>query len=88
MQTEPSGSIAVDVDLLMFVVRYHAGHGYGPSVRDLAEAKGRSTSTIHTALARLERAGLVVRDGRAGERRGSRTLRPLVREVPGPWLAA
>jgi SOS-response transcriptional repressor LexA len=81
---QPRGAEAINVDLLMFVARFHASHGWGPSHREITAAMGwESTSTSFAALARLRRAGMVT-----WEPGIPRSLRPLVREVPGPWLAA
>ena len=48
--------------LLIEIVRYHEGHGYPPSVRDLMEAVGiPSTSLVALHLNSLERHGLITR---------------------------
>jgi repressor LexA len=67
------------VRLLLFIVRYHAEHGYGPTCKEIAAAVGLSSETgsVIPHLRRLRRSGLV--DWAPG---GKRTLHPLVREAP------
>jgi repressor LexA len=50
-------------EILDFIKRYLARHGYPPTVRDIGAAVGlASSSTVHQHLANLERAGLIRRD--------------------------
>jgi SOS-response transcriptional repressor LexA len=44
-------------DVLDFVRSYWRQHGYGPSVREIAEYSGQSLSTVHGELGRLQQAG-------------------------------
>ncbi len=60
----------VDLDLTKrqqeifdFIRRYSAKHGYPPTVRDIGQAIGlTSSSTVHAHLANLEKIGLLKRD--------------------------
>ena len=46
-----------------FVVSYAARHGYPPTVREIGEAVGlTSSSSVHAQLANLERRGLLTKD--------------------------
>lgn len=50
-------------DILTFVRRYTESHGYPPSVREIGQAMGvTSSSTVHSHLAALERKGYLRRD--------------------------
>ncbi|MDR7556335.1 MAG: transcriptional repressor LexA [Armatimonadota bacterium] len=50
-------------DILTFVKRYTETHGYPPSVREIGQAMGlTSSSTVHSHLAALERKGYLRRD--------------------------
>jgi repressor LexA len=50
-------------DILTFVQRYTESHGYPPSVREIGQAMGlTSSSTVHSHLAALERKGYLRRD--------------------------
>src|ERR1700691_2118596 len=50
-------------EILDFIKRYSARHGYPPTVRDIGKAVGlASSSTVHQPVANLERIGLLRRD--------------------------
>ncbi len=50
-------------DILMFVRRFTESHGYPPSVREIGQAMGlTSSSTVHSHLTALERKGYLRRD--------------------------
>jgi len=50
-------------EIVDFIKRYSARHGYPPTVRDIGKAVGlASSSTVHQHLANLERFGLLRRD--------------------------
>jgi repressor LexA len=50
-------------EIVEFIKRYSARHGYPPTVRDIGRAVGlASSSTVHQHLANLERVGLIKRD--------------------------
>src|SRR5579862_8756817 len=50
-------------EIVDFIKRYCARHGYPPTVRDIGQAVGlASSSTVHQHLANLERIGLLRRD--------------------------
>jgi repressor LexA len=50
-------------EILTFVERYTESHGYPPSVREIGQAMGlTSSSTVHSHLAALERKGYLRRD--------------------------
>ena len=50
-------------EIVDFIRRYSARHGYPPTVRDIGKAVGlASSSTVHQHLANLERFGLLRRD--------------------------
>jgi len=50
-------------EIVDFIKRYSARHGYPPTVRDIGSAVGlASSSTVHQHLANLERAGMIKRD--------------------------
>lgn len=50
-------------DILTFVQRHTESHGYPPSVREIGQAMGlTSSSTVHSHLAALERKGYLRRD--------------------------
>ncbi len=55
------------------VCSYHAAHGYGPSVKDVQDACGISSSSVADyAIVKLVRAGRLTRDPLK-----ARTLRPV-----------
>ena len=50
-------------EIFEFIKRYSAEHGYPPTVRDIGQAIGlTSSSTVHAHLANLERLGVLRRD--------------------------
>jgi repressor LexA len=50
-------------EIVDFIKRYSARHGYPPTVRDIGRAVGlASSSTVHQHLANLERIGQIKRD--------------------------
>ena len=50
-------------EIVDFIKRYSARHGYPPTVRDIGKAIGlTSSSTVHAHLANLEKVGLLRRD--------------------------
>jgi repressor LexA len=50
-------------EIVDFIKRYSASHGYPPTVRDIGRAVGlASSSTVHQHLGNLERVGLIKRD--------------------------
>jgi repressor LexA len=50
-------------EIVDFIKRYSARHGYPPTVRDIGRAVGlASSSTVHQHLANLERVGQIKRD--------------------------
>lgn len=50
-------------EILTFVQRYSDAHGYPPSVREIGQALGlTSSSTVHSHLSALERKGYLRRD--------------------------
>jgi repressor LexA len=50
-------------EIIDFIKRYGAQHGYPPTVRDIGKAVGlASSSTVHQHLANLEQIGLLRRD--------------------------
>jgi repressor LexA len=50
-------------EIVDFIKRYSARHGYPPTVRDIGSAVGlASSSTVHQHLANLERIGMLRRD--------------------------
>ncbi len=50
-------------EILTFVRRYTESHGYPPSVREIGQAMGlTSSSTVHSHLGALERKGFLRRD--------------------------
>jgi repressor LexA len=50
-------------EIIDFIRRYGAEHGYPPTVRDIGKAVGlASSSTVHQHLANLEQRGLLRRD--------------------------
>ncbi|MGD0196900.1 MAG: transcriptional repressor LexA [Solirubrobacteraceae bacterium] len=50
-------------EIIDFIRRYGADHGYPPTVRDIGKAVGlASSSTVHQHLANLEQLGLLRRD--------------------------
>lgn len=68
------------VQMLLYITRYHAMMGYGPSVREIGDAVGlSSTNSVHEQLVRLRADGWIT-----WEEGLSRTIRPLVREVARP----
>lgn len=51
-------------DIVAFIQRYRAEHRFSPSVREIRDAVGvSSTSTVHLELVELERAGVIRRPG-------------------------
>lgn len=51
------------LEILTFVHRYADAHGYPPSVREIGQALGlTSSSTVHSHLAALEKKGYLKRD--------------------------
>ncbi len=81
-------------EIVDFIKRYSARHGYPPTVRDIGKAVGlASSSTVHQHLANLERIGLLRRDPskpRAIELldRAVSEVRALVRPSALPLLGA
>jgi len=81
-------------EIVDFIKRYSARHGYPPTVRDIGKAVGlASSSTVHQHLANLERFGLLRRDPskpRAIELldRAVSEVRALVRPSALPLLGA
>ena len=76
-------------EILEYIKRYSARHGYPPSVRDIGKAIGlTSSSTVHAHLANLEKLGLLRRDPskpRAIELlvdRARRAARPALGQLP------
>jgi len=50
-------------EILIFVQRYSDAHGYPPSVREIGQALGlTSSSTVHSHLSALEKKGFLRRD--------------------------
>lgn len=50
-------------DIYRYIVAYAQTHAYPPSVREICEAVGlTSTATVHAHLKKLEQQGLIVRD--------------------------
>ena len=50
-------------EIVDFIKKYSAKHGYPPTVRDIGKAIGlTSSSTVHAHLANLEKVGLLRRD--------------------------
>src|SRR5680860_1600535 len=70
MQRDPRGCPVADLSLTKrqqeivdFIKKHSAKHGYPPTVRDIGKATGlTSTSTVHTHLSNLEKMGLLRRD--------------------------
>jgi repressor LexA len=81
-------------EIVDFIKRYSARHGYPPTVRDIGKAVGlASSSTVHQHLANLERVGLLRRDPskpRALEMldRAVQEVRNIVRPASLPLLGA
>jgi len=81
-------------EIVDFIKRYSARHGYPPTVRDIGRAVGlASSSTVHQHLANLERVGLLRRDPskpRAIELldRAVQEVRGMVRQNALPLLGA
>ena len=81
-------------EIVDFIKRYSARHGYPPTVRDIGKAVGlASSSTVHQHLANLERVGLLRRDPskpRAIELldRAVQEVRSIVRPTALPLLGA
>jgi repressor LexA len=81
-------------EIVDFIKRYSARHGYPPTVRDIGRAVGlASSSTVHQHLANLERGGLLRRDPskpRAIELldRAVQEVRGMVRQNALPLLGA
>lgn len=73
-------------EILTFVQRYGEAHGYPPSVREIGQALGlTSSSTVHSHLAALERKGYLRRD--PSKPRALEVLRD-EREVPSKRVVA
>jgi repressor LexA len=73
-------------EILTFVQRYSEAHGYPPSVREIGQALGlTSSSTVHSHLAALERKGYLRRD--PSKPRALEVLRD-EREVPARKVIA
>lgn len=70
-------AVTREVEVLIYIVRYYRQHGYGPSYDDMENELGYPRATLFDVLRHLRRQGLV-----SWEERKSRTLRPLVAEVP------
>jgi repressor LexA len=67
-------------EIIDFIKRYGAQHGYPPTVRDIGKAVGlASSSTVHQHLANLEQIGLLRRDPSK-----PRALELRDRAAPGP----
>ncbi|MGH9894333.1 MAG: MarR family transcriptional regulator, partial [bacterium] len=50
-------------EILTFIQRYGDAHGYPPSVREIGQALGlTSSSTVHSHLTALEKKGYLRRD--------------------------
>ena len=50
-------------EIFDFIKRYSSSHGYPPTVRDIGQAVGlTSSSTVHAHLSNLERVGVLRRD--------------------------
>lgn len=63
--------------IVEFIRRFHAQHGYPPSVRQIGVAVGlRSTATVQDHLDRLVRAGILTREG-GGQVRTLRLVEPV-----------
>jgi len=73
-------------EILTFVQRYSEAHGYPPSVREIGQALGlTSSSTVHSHLAALERKGYLRRD--PSKPRALEVLRD-EREIPARKVVA
>ena len=73
-------------EILTFVQRHSEAHGYPPSVREIGQALGlTSSSTVHSHLAALERKGYLRRD--PSKPRALEVLRD-EREVPPKKVVA
>jgi len=77
------------VEILEFISRHCAVHGYPPTVREIGLAVGlASPSTVHAHLAKLEATGHIRRDPTkpramlVPERRGSRRVQQAPRGLP------
>ena len=70
-------------EIFDFIKRYSSENGYPPTVRDIGKAIGlTSSSTVHTHLANLEKAGMLRRD--PTKPRALELLREGARKVVGP----
>ena len=49
--------------ILAFVVAFSAAHGYSPTVREIAEAVGLGSTTVHQHLLVMIREGRMISDG-------------------------
>ena len=47
--------------IIEYIGVYIAGHGYGPTIREIAENVGCALSNAHRHLGRLERDGVITR---------------------------
>ena len=64
--------------VLRYIREFVHAHGYGPTVREIRDALGiSSTSVVHSHLNRLERQWLITREPGL-----ARTIRPAPRERP------
>ena len=50
--------------VLSFICSYHAAHGEGPSISEIAEAVNCARSRAQEAIRKLEAAGYIVNPGR------------------------
>ena len=88
-------------EIWQFLAEYVDAHGYPPTVREIGDAVGLASSTVHAHLANLERAGLLKRDptkpraielvGRKREEAVERTAcpdSPAPRTDRGRWATA
>ncbi len=68
-----------------FIQEYAADHGYPPSIREIGQAVGiSSTSVVDYNLKALERFGMILRDREVsrGVRTVGQTVRPLMVKIP------
>ena len=73
--------------LLQFLILYKEGHGYSPSIREMAAAIGvRSTCTVSQHLTFLEENGLIIHtDGKWRDFTVTTNCLP-VQAIPGPVM--
>jgi repressor LexA len=50
------------LNVLAYLSRHIRRYGYAPSIKELAEATGRSKTAAHSMLVTLERRGAIKRD--------------------------